>query len=265
MFNVQKALPPHKVVTKSSKIREAVLTAPYLIPSFLKDPNYNPIRTKKILNNLISHRVGIEIECIGHILNSPSLLKLIPKDLLHLSLRSLAPLFLCKKLKIFEINNDADNLDPKATEFFELQVSILNYKHLLGLYKVLEYMKEGCTVNTEGSIHIHIDISFLSREDRFNLAKILKAYRKEVATLFDCKYDCTAISKEVKGSGINIRYAKLGTVEFRLGYCTFDYETIMKWVIGCTKITNKAVSQLKQQKNKIKKNKTNPNILCYAC
>ena len=127
----------------------------------------------------------------------------------------------------------------------EHRISIPNYTGLYGLYKVLELMKEHCIPNPASGIHIHVDFSKLSHlnpaynaNDYLFVKKIIDPLLDEVGHIF--REDLTRLTDKEYGNWIkfNIPNDTL-TLEFRLGDMTFDYETIVGWMIKCNSFTKK--------------------------
>lgn len=206
----------------------------------------NPKVTMGVLHKMLPLRVSVEIECI----NSLSRFYGEQNNILHRNREKQ------RRFHVIEYSDD----ERRKTEMSEHRISIQGYKQALGLYKILHEMKKACLNNPESGIHIHVDtihftdkLNHRSRENRDKLDELLKVYLTtrldDTYNLFDSCYTGTYNNKEVriseKGSWVNIRsdWNSYGTIEFRIGYCTFEYEKIMEWMIGCTRIVKDAFNQ----------------------
>lgn len=137
------------------------------------------------------------------------------------------------------------NWDAETLNYNEHRLSIANYTGLNGLYKVLNLMKEYCVYNTKAGIHIHVDFSKYPIPDNnlrdFQETKISDAITPlldEVGHIF--RDDITTLTDKSYGSWIRLN--KPGdelTIEFRLGDMTFEYETIVDWMIKCNSFVKK--------------------------
>lgn len=228
---------------KSEYTRECLLRHPYLISKLLKDKAYDPKITKGILYQMIPFRSSIEIECIKSLsialnIGTRKHNKYVP---------------LTKKYDILSFDDDRTNLSSKIIS--EHRISIRNYSQAAGLYRILQDMKKYCILNPGSGIHIHIDASkianneFLSvSSNRFKIQKFLTLKLDELEEIFG-KYNGTYNRKTVefehKGSWINIRYHSFNSIEFRIAPMTFDYETIIMWIIRCNKIVKELYKKLR--------------------
>lgn len=250
--------------TKCQKIRDAVKRHPYLIPTLLKDKSYDPIITKAIIKSMLPTRVGIEIECIGNL--NISKFKELPYNNKRNNIFNRY-----KKIEdhynIYDFKQDYFNTDPNISMINEHNISLLNYNHLLGLYNILNDMKKHCFINPKSGIHIHINASKLLSDNLMNYIyneyknninlsyNILNnEFNKHLDTIDDIfdnsytgLYNKRGIQLDIKTHWVNIR-SNLRSIEFRIGYCTFDYETIIRWCIELTKLVNKVTNNILESK-----------------
>lgn len=233
------------MLNKSQYTRECLLKHPLLISKLLKDKSFNPKITKGILYGMIPFRSSIEIECIG------SLARTFRHDYTNPNHRTAFPK-LKKKYDVFDYNDDFTR-DKK--EICEHRISIINYSQAAGLYKVLEDMKKYCKLNMSSGIHIHIDAhkisnqNFLSTGD--NLRKVEKFLTSKLDTLeeifgkYEGTYNEKCVNFDSRYSWINVQYREFGSIEFRIAPMTFDYETIIMWIIKCNKIVKELYKELR--------------------
>lgn len=233
------------MLNKSQYTRECLLKHPLLISKLLKDKSFNPKITKGILYGMIPFRSSVEIECIK------SLGRTFRHDYTNPN-HCTAFTKLKKKYDVFDYNDDFTR-DKK--EICEHRISIINYSQAAGLYKVLEDMKKYCKLNMSSGIHIHIDahkisnVSYLSNRD--NKSKVADFLTSKLDTLEEIfgKYEGTYNEKYVnfdsRCSWINVQYREFGSIEFRIAPMTFDYETIIMWIIKCNKIVKELYKELR--------------------
>jgi hypothetical protein len=222
---------------KTHYVRECLLKHPYLIPKLLKNKNYNPKITKGILYNMIPLRSSIEIECITSLSN-----------VLKRNFNTMQ-----KRYDIFEYSDDKREI--KSNKICEHRISILNYSQALGLYKILEDMKKYCKLNMRSGIHIHINASNIINIDYLKDSTkyfIINDYLtdqldklEQIFGEYKGRHNRKLVNIEQKNSWINIRYRQFNTIEFRIAPMTFEYETIIKWIIECNKIVKQLHFELK--------------------
>ncbi len=222
-------------MNKSQYTRECLLRHPLLISKLLKDKSFNPKITKGILYNMIPFRSSIEIECIKSL--SCSLNKYRDHRLM------------IRKYNIFDYSDD----HSRYKSICEHRISIRNYSQAAGLYRILQDMKKYCLLNPKSGIHLHINankivnIRFLNKKDDYE--KVEKFLSSKLNTLeeifgkYEGNFNCKNVTFEQKNSWINVRY-NLGSIEFRIAPMTFDYETIILWIIRCNQIVKQLHKKL---------------------
>jgi len=217
-----------------------------LISTLLKDKSFNPKITKGILYNMIPFRSSIEIECIT------SLSRVLNVDTLGHSKYPYNQI-MTKKYDIYDYRDDRNRLQSKS--ICEHRISIRNYSQAAGLYKILQDMQKYCKLNPKSGIHLHIDapkianyafIALNNNQDRLNyfLRKKLDIL-EEIFGEYNGKINSKRIGYEDKHSWINIRYDSKHSLEFRIAPMTFDYETIILWIVKCNQIVKQLHKKLK--------------------
>jgi hypothetical protein len=225
-------------MNKTQYVRECLLEHPLLIPKLLKNPAFDSKITKGIMYDMIPFRSSVEIECIKSLS------------------RTLSPFeknntYLKRRYDIIDYSDDRN----ASKSMSEHRISIINYSQASGLYKVLFDMKKHCQLNEASGIHIHIDAHKIAKEkflltDR-NLEKTRKFLESKLNYIdsifggYKGRYNDKGIGFESKSYWINIRYKNLGTIEFRTAPMTFEYSTIIKWIVECNKIVKELHKELK--------------------
>ena len=154
-----------------------------------------------------------------------------------------------------EARQDVGRDEPAgdADKIIESRVSIKDFSQLAGLYKFMQDLPEFCAMHEGGGIHIHIDMSMFPYT---NKAKEKEIHRwithrlDDVGNLFP-KYKGTYNSKKVgirsKATWVNISSKR--TLEFRTPPLTFDYYTLMTWIVGIVKFRNKLIHECQLKKD----------------
>lgn len=229
-----------------AKIRWAVYNRPSLLKPILADRHLNRTLTTTILHNLLPRRSSIEIECLGKLGEQ--------KNAEHYKRHNMKELSkLSNKYKVHSISFDYSFLHDK-TDYCEHRISIIGYRQLEGLFKVLEDMKRDCILNSRSGCHIHIDLNptlkrfksyykscfypnllyqelqiFMNKklQDK-TIYNILGIYAGEYPLICQIGDKC---------SQINIR-KEYKSIEFRTAPMTFDYPLIITWFIKLNKLLN---------------------------
>jgi hypothetical protein len=224
------------MLNKSQYTRECLLKHPLLISKLLKDKSFNPKITKGILYGMIPFRSSVEIECI----------KSLGQTFVHKYTNNRGNELFTKLKEKYDLYDYNDDFTYDKKSLCEHRISIINYSQAAGLYKVLEDMKKYCKLNMSSGIHIHIDAhkisnhNFLSTGD--NLRKVERFLASNLDTLeeifgkYEGEYNEKYVHFDERRSWINVQYREFGSIEFRIAPMTFDYETIIMWIIKCNKI-----------------------------
>ena len=235
------------------------------------------------MRRLVPRRVGIEFECIG---NPLDYYKFVLKKNITRS-EDFEKIFnLLDYSQDLSLTRDTSNTNsissPSITRFHhltqiivgpdnelfnELRVSIKDYSQLRGLYNILKLFKDSCIIPNGGGIHIHIDFSdYTDNDTRVISKKYITNHLKEVEDIFP-KYTGTYNERKVgilqKGTYVNL--SRHESIEFRIAPLTFDYETLIEWIIKCNKFVTKLIHEChlmtdKEIGNKLSKPSPNVNL-----
>lgn len=194
-----------------------------LINTLLYKPEYirtiisqfgNPMYAYHFMRNLLPHRVGLEIDIQGF---SPELYQKL-KDMTLL----------------FELEGPRDMPLTRSAEVkfsFKSLNQLKNFKEALVLMdkfpeSVLPMRRK------QGGIHIHVDIGpedsdHLTRgRALMELVKLDKVITKSIFRV------------QRPGNDPYLARRNHNTIEYRLGIPTFNYSTIIRWMIGVSLVTN---------------------------
>jgi hypothetical protein len=231
----------------SAKLRWAALNQPTLIPSIVNDKRLNKRLSTRILHDMIPRRTSIEIEATNSLATA---LNAKPTSRSHKYWGGIMIEIygnLAKQYNVLEFAID-DRGSTNTIDYDEHKISIKNYTQLKGLYLILEDMKKHCLLTTNSGCHIHLDITKLMKESNFNIERLAdflttKCRNGSIEKIFgeassymkdEELMKCSIIAK---GTWICIN-DKYKSIEFRCGFMTFDYSTIVKWYIEVNKILN---------------------------
>jgi len=125
----------------------------------------------------------------------------------------------------------------------EVRISISGYKQLITLYNTLQVLSRYLSIpKVNGGIHIHIDAPFVREQEGkkfaiewFNRPAILS----EVLQIFE-GYTGTYNKRKASASKASyIRVSDYPTIEFRIGRLTYDYNTIIRYIIKCSELVRR--------------------------
>lgn len=237
--------------TRKEKILYAIKHNPLLIPVLHRDTSINKGFLYRELTKAVPCRIGIEFELSGNFRKK-----------------------FCEKYKngtrfdidktmtqfygVYEIASDNfDNITDDS--IYEIRISIKDFHQLSGLYRFMQDMKEFCKLHEHGGIHIHVDMSKYPLTYSIKIDEIrnyITNRLNEIAKIFP-KYTGTFNEKKVgivhKGTWVNI--SRLNTLEFRIAPLTFDYGTLMNWILKVVKFRQnlihdcRLIEQPKKPKN----------------
>lgn len=275
--------------TKLDKINHAIYHNPKLIPTLLKDCSISNGLIYSRLRRAVPRRVGIEFECLGDpashykfnyndISKSSQLSEIFkltsysqdrPLDSSRIDYYEYVSSICsddcmeCCNQSDYELDSDDDDGEDVICTccaeggspidlFNELRVSISDYTQLSGLYDVLKLFKESCYLPEGGGIHIHIDFSEYrkSRNNRLKSKKWLTKHLDEVEDIFP-KYNGTYNNKSVgiKQKGTYVNISRHGTIEFRIAPLTFEYGTLIEWIVKCNKLVTRLIHECHLTRN----------------
>lgn len=232
------------------KINYAIYHDPTMIPILMKDCSISKGLLYDRLRRAVPHRIGVEFECLGNVCDQFN------KDN-NLNLNSnedFARYFrICDydademhKVKFTTLHNPESDSEQYEVDPDEYRVSIANYSQLAGLYRCLNVFKKYLELPSGGGIHIHVDLSkYLGSENnRKIVAEYLRTHMKDVIAIFPKytgNYNHRKVGIRKKATYVNV--SRLGTLEFRIAPLTFDYEVLIKWIIGCSKLTSQIINK----------------------
>jgi hypothetical protein len=227
---------------QKSKVQYAVLHAPWLIEDYKKPP-YNKVITNSILRKLLNRSCGIEIECFG------SLWYTLCSNENCAYFSTISSLY-----NVMDYAEDRPGVtDDISSMFNEHKIRIKNYTQLQGLYDILNDMKTYCKLNMGSGIHIHIDISdvyevIADKDELLHLFQgTLTPKLDEIEKIFypHGEYEGTYNHKRVgiwKDNWVAVRGDKR-SLEFRIAPMTFDYTTIVTWLVKLNRLVNWCILQ----------------------
>lgn len=143
--------------------------------------------------------------------------------------------------------------DDDCDKIIESRVSIKDFSQLAGLYKFMQDLPEFCTLHEGGGIHIHIDMSMFPYEGKAKEKEVHKwlTHRlDEIGNLFpkyEGKYNRREVGIKTKSTWLNM--SNKHTLEFRTPPLTFDYYTLMTWIVGIVKFRNKLIHECQLRKD----------------
>lgn len=122
------------------QVKAAIILQPDLLKSIFNRQGTNKLIFNETYNRLLPVRTSVEIEHLGDWRSK-------------LKIKDYSP--------IRSIDYDYSHPTINNDHLQETKISISNWSHLSGLYHFLKDMIEkcNCRVDTDGSIHIHVDIS----------------------------------------------------------------------------------------------------------
>lgn len=199
---------------------------PTLIPLLVKDTSINRGMLYRELKKALPCRIGIEFELAG------SFDQGFAHDHPELIGEKLNPV-LTKHYGVYDIRCDVGAYADDAIR--EIRVSIKDFHQLVGLYKFMQDLPKYCRLHQNGGIHIHIDMN----EFHFGKCKQRKAVKnyitrrlwqiERIFPKYTGKYNKRMVGDVSKGTWVNM--SRLDTLEFRTAPLTFDYYTLMSWIV----------------------------------
>lgn len=152
-------------------------------------------------------------------------------------------------------------LAKKDVPIYEIRISLSDYKQLKGLYKFSQDLVRFCKLHEGGGIHIHIDMSvfdYAGTPKEKEVQYYIKHRLDDIGKLFPKykgKYNKKTVGLRQKGTWVNL--SRLGTLEFRTMPLTFDYSTLMEWIVKIVKFRQDVIHYCKlKPTDKASKQKT---------
>jgi hypothetical protein len=146
----------------------------------------------------------------------------------------------------------------------EVRISISGYKQLITLWNTLRILNKCLVIpSVNGGIHIHVDAQFVQESTGRDYAVQWfgqPAILSEVLQIFE-GYSGTYNKRSASiNKGNYIRVSDYPTIEFRIGRLTYDYPTLIRYIIKCSELVRKCKHEFKTNPNKfIRKTPYNPN------
>lgn len=230
--------------TSKFEIERIVRKHPTELKYLFKSPTEDKRRLTKIISHLVPYRVGLEFECFGCLTQHLAPLKINSKN--QKPNEELRRIYVRNKLRMFDFKEDnsswCDSMEESGN-LNEIRLSFLGYKGLIPLFNSLELMNKYCSIPAEkGGIHIHINYSSDGNHKKFALDWFnKKSVISEVLNIFGGyigKYNKPGASY---GKGHYIRVSSLNTIEFRIARLTYDYATIINWIIKCSELVTRCL------------------------
>lgn len=251
--------------TKKEKILYAIHNNPLLIGSLSKDTSISKGMLYRELKKAVPCRVGIEFELSGDFKRGfvnkyhKGNVKKISTDIavpdhpvpMRYDSKTTTDRIMAKHYGVYEIVSDSYSTeDPER--LYEIRVSISNYTQLKGLYLFMQDLPEFCKLHEGGGIHIHIDISefFPIHRIEIPMKRFIEKHLQEVVSIFPKytgKYNKRRVGLASKGTYLNVSNKK--SFEYRIAPLTFDYSTLIDWIIKCIKFRNKVIHKCKLKKH----------------
>jgi hypothetical protein len=139
----------------------------------------------------------------------------------------------------------------------EVRISISGYKQLITLWNTLRILNKCLVIpSINGGIHIHVDAKFVRTAagrdyavNWFNQPAILS----EVLQIFE-GYSGTYNERSASiNKGNYIRVSDYPTIEFRIGRLTYDYSTLIRYIIKCSELVRKCKHEFQINPDKFSK------------
>lgn len=191
----------------------------------MKDLSISKGMVYRELNKALPCRVGIEFELAGNFVGN-----FVAE---HPECLSNFEDFIRDYYGVYTFCADSDTETLDAIR--ELRVSLKDFHQLVGLYKFMQDLTKYCRIHQNGGIHIHLDMTefnFKKCKQRRVVKNYITKRLTEIGKIFP-KYTGTYNMKRVgdieKGTWVNM--SRLGTLEFRIAPLTFDYNTLMTWIV----------------------------------
>lgn len=209
---------------------------------------------------MVPYRVGIEFETFGSVGNH-----LYPLECLFPgwgdSIKGLNGR-ICKRLKLVDFKEDTHlhsinqkrevGITPISTSedytisdgsLNEVRISISGYKQLIVLWNTLIQLKRCLIVpKVNGGIHIHIDAPFTSSDaareysvEWFSQIKV----QSEILNIFNGYTGTYNVKGASDSKGKYVRVSPYYSIEFRIGRLTYDYATIIRYIIKCSDLVRR--------------------------
>lgn len=231
--------------TSITEINRIVRTDPKQLKFLFKSPTEDKRRLTRLISHLVPYRVGLEFETFGAVGQNYYTIK---ELIAHKSAE--IDKMLCRRLKIVDFRED-EHIDPPIDTTYkeddrdmnEVRVSFSGYKQLIPFWNTIQILKKCLVIpKVNGGIHIHIDAPFVREQEGkkyavewFDQDCILN----EILQVFE-GYKGTYNRRHASTSKANwVRVSDYPTIEFRIARLTYDYKTIIRWIISCSDLVRR--------------------------
>lgn len=208
---------------------------PTLIPALLRDTSVNNGFIYRELRKALPCRIGIEFEMGKLFLEGFK-----NKYNIDADDNSMTAFY-----KVYEIRSDT--FSEEDDKILETRISIKDFHQLSGLYRFMQDLPEFCLLHEGGGIHIHIDMSMFKLGIKANEVQNYITKRLDIiGKLFPPykgKYNIKEVGIYRKATWVNI--SAKDTLEFRILPLTFDYYTLMTWIVEIVKFRNTLIHECK--------------------
>ena len=196
----------------------------------------------RTLSSYMPYKVGVEIECNG------SLSNILNKKAEALQL----------ELNCLQYHDDYSNSlnsifgdkNTSMDEFCEHRICFDGWRQAVALKRLCLLLQEHCAINPTGAIHFHINTPEL-----YYWADTIQGHNQmfKLQNTINVKFlkDFIAIkgrTKYIEQAGTDKSYFinlhQLGTIEFRMDVCSFDYNKISTQIINIQRIMRRIRASL---------------------
>lgn len=252
--------------TSAHEIRRVVLNNPSELSYLFKSPNEDKPRLTKIISKLVPFKVGVEFELFGSLAESllgqcrkveyiPSLNN---EDLSYARDKfdkKLVDSKLARMLNIVSYSEDYyDWTLARETNgsLNEIRICFNGYHQLKSFERCCSLLNKYCKIPAEkGGIHIHIDFTKVIKDKGEDAAKYAVSFFNDPNILsrvlqifggYKGKYNSRIAKRRSKGGWINVSI--LDTIEFRIGHLTYNYHTIISWIVELSKLVQQCKDEI---------------------
>lgn len=272
--------------TSIAEINRIVRTSPTELKYLFKSPTEDKRRLTRLISHLVPYRIGIEFETFGAVGQYLFPSECIPNEAkktrnyrlrrkrVQVSTKKKKNIdeLIRDKLKLVAFREDSHyhTLEPPLNQVHieeerdmnEVRISISGYKQLITLWNTLQVLNKCLVIpSINGGIHIHVDAEFVQASSGrdfavnwFNQPAILS----EVLQIFE-GYSGTYNKRSASiNKGNYVRISDYPTIEFRIGRLTYDYPTLIRYIIKCSELVRKCKHEFKINPDKFTKQSDKP-------
>jgi len=236
------------VSTSKFEIERIVRTHPSELKYLFKSPTEDKRRLTKIIAHLVPYRIGLEFECFGCLTQhlAPKRIKVEPpkssENTLIKTNMDFRRTYMINLLKLIDFSEDMTSwteVNENSGKLNEIRLSFMGYKQLIPLFNALELMNKYCSIPVEkGGIHIHVDYPELNSITKENVLTWFRnpIIQSKILNIFGGYKGTYNKLGASENKGYYVRVSSLKTIEFRIARLTYNYSTIIRWVIEVSKL-----------------------------